>query len=129
MLKIYYLICVDAIVKTKEVNNHNWKFATIMYLSAFSSLYFMSLIVILEKLFPNDICFSIFTASQLKDLAYVKMQAVLLYFVPMLLLNYLLIFFNNRYERLLLKYKSSRGKYITWFMLSSIALVLICIFI
>ncbi|WP_298395944.1 hypothetical protein [Flavobacterium sp.] len=129
MLKIYYLICVDAIVKAKEVNNHNWKFATLMYLSAFSSLFFMSSIIISEKLFLNDFSYSLFTKNQLKDLSYVKMQAVLLYFVPMILLNYLLIFFNNRYEWLLLKYKPRKGKYITGFMISSITLALICIFI
>ena len=129
MLKIYYLICVDAIVKAKEVNNNNWKFATIMYLSTFLSLFFMSLIIILEKFLPNDFNYSIFTKSQLNDMTYVKIQVVLLFFAPMFITNYFLIFFNNRYEILLLKYKHNNGNYITGFMLSSIALVIICIFI
>lgn len=129
MLKTYYLICVDAIVKAKKIDKRNWKFATIMYLSTFLSLFFMSLIIILEKFLPNDFNYSIFTKSQLNDMIYVKIQAILLFFVPMLLINYLLIFFNNRYEILMLKYKHSNGNYITGFMLSSIALVIICIFI
>ena len=129
MLKIYYLICVDAIVKAKELNNRNWKFATIMYLSTFLSLFLISLIIILEKFLPNDFSYSIFTESQLNDMTYVKIQAILLFFVPMFFINYLLIFFNNRYEILMLKYKHNNGNYITGFMLSSIALVIICIFI
>jgi hypothetical protein len=43
----------------------------------------------------------------------------ILFLMPILLLNYFLIFFNNRYERLIEKYEYHHGKYAIIYMLGT----------
>lgn len=127
MLKIYYKICVDFIVKSKE-NNNQWKFPMIMYLSAFLSLILMSIFIIFEKINTN-IRLVHFDIGNFEIMYKSKLFAILMFFIPSILINYFLVFYKNRYEILLQNYKSSNGKLIIKFMLLSISLVLICIFI
>lgn len=127
MLRIYYEICVDTIVKSKTINDGIWKFNTIMFMSGFLSLIFMSIIFILRKFFPEYINFPIFLDNY-KSLG-VKLEAVILYLLPSLFLNYYLIIYKKRYEELLINYKSNKGKYMLRFMFFGLGLVLISIFI
>lgn len=116
------MICVDAIVKSKSISKENWKFPVIMYLSAFLALIFMSIVIVLEKCIPS---FNFTNETSY----YNKLIPIFLFLVPALLVNYFLIFYRNKYEILLQKYKPNNGKYIIGFMIFSIVLVLICIFI
>jgi hypothetical protein len=50
-----------------------------------------------------------------------------LFILPNVLLNYFLIFRNNRYEMLLTKYKSYNGKLFISYFLASLALPLLLI--
>ena len=122
MFKIYYLICVDFIVKSKSVNSSGWKFATLMYMSAFFSIFIISISSILESLFN-------FTIGSSKGLLEIKLEAIYLYFVPSLIINYFLIFYNKNYEKLLEKYKPNDGKYILRVILSSLGIFIISIII
>lgn len=128
MLRIYYKICVDAIVKSKAANNGIWKFNTIMFMSAFLSLIFMSIVILLKRFFPEYINFSIFPDNYIKKSLDVKLEAIMLYLIPSLIINYFLIIYNKRYEKLLLNYKSSNGKYMLRFMLFSLSLIIVSIF-
>ncbi|MEO7173906.1 hypothetical protein [Flavobacterium sp.] len=128
MIKIYYKICVDFIVKSKDTNEKNWKFATIMYLSAFLGITLMSVIIILEKTIPS-LNYLLFGHKIYELLYNQKLAAVLFFFFPALIINYFLLFYKNRYEVLLQKDKPNNGKYIIRFMIFSILLVLICIFV
>jgi hypothetical protein len=129
MLKIYYKICVDAIEKSKTVNNGIWKFNTIMFMSAFLSLIFMSIIILLKSFFPEYINFTFFHDNYGKKSLDVKLEAIVLYLVPSLIMNYFLIIHNKRYEKLLHNYKPNNGKYMIRFMLFSIILTMVSIFI
>jgi hypothetical protein len=129
MLDIYYKICVGAIVKSKTVNNGIWKFNTIMFLSAFLSLIFLSIIILLKSVFPEHINFTFFPDNYVKKSLDIKLEAVVCYFVPSLIINYFLIIYNKRYEKLLLNYKPNNGKYMIRFMLFSIILIMVSIFI
>jgi hypothetical protein len=127
MLEIYYKICVDFIVKSKEKNNH-WKFPVIMYLSAFLSLILMSIFIIFEKI-NTFIGFNQIEIRNLEVLFSSKIFAILIFFIPSLFINYFLVFYKNRHETLLRIYKSSNGKLIVKFMFFCIGLVLVSIFI
>lgn len=127
MFKIYYLIWVDAIFKAKSVNKDNWKFASIIYLSAFLSIVFMSLVMILESVIPKYIDYSIFSKNNMKESLFIKLELVILYFIPSLIFNYFLIFHNRRSEKLLKKYKSNNGKYLIGFMLFSLGFYLVAL--
>jgi hypothetical protein len=129
MLRIYYKICVDAIEKSKAANNGTWKFNTILFLSAFLSLIFMSIIILLKSFFLEHINFSIFPDNYTKKSLDIKLEAIVLYLVPSLIVNYFLIIHNKRYEKLLLNYKPNNGKYVIRFMLFSLILFIISVFI
>lgn len=60
---------------------------------------------ILRKKFYN-INFDIFPGDNLDAL----IKALILFILPIVLVNYLFIFRNNRYEKLLFKYNSHNGK-------------------
>ena len=99
MLGIYYKICVDAIEKSKSANNGIWKFNTILFLSAFLSLIFMSIIILLKSFFLEYINFSFFSDNYAKKSLDVKLEAIVLYLTPSLVINYFLIIHKKRYKK------------------------------
>ncbi|OXA87407.1 hypothetical protein SAMN06265346_110112 [Flavobacterium hercynium] len=129
MISIYYKICVDTIIKSKTTNNGNWKFSTILFLSAFLSLIFMSITISLKSFFPEYVNYSLFSDNRIKKSLDIKLEAIILYLVPSLVINYFLIIYNKRYEKLLFNYKPSNGKYMIRFIIFSLILFLISIFI
>lgn len=129
MLGIYYKICVDAIEKSKSANNGIWKFNTILFLSAFLSLIFMSIIILLKSFFLEHMNFSFFSDNYAKKSLDVKLEAIVLYLTPSLVINYFLIIHKKRYKKILLNYKPNNGKYLIRFMLFSLILFLISVFI
>lgn len=122
MCKIYYLICVDFMVKSKSVSSNGWKFATLMYISTFFSIYIISITSILESLFN-------FSISTSKGLLEIKLEAIFLYFFPSLIINYFLVFYNKKYLIIFEKYKPNDGKYILRVILSSLGLFITSIII
>lgn len=129
MLIIYYKICIDTIEKSKATNNGSWKFNTIMFLSAFLSLIFMSIVMLLKSFFLHNINFSLFSDGYVKKSLDIKLEAIVLFFIPALIINYFLIFYNKRYENLRLNFKPNNGKLMLQFMLFSLILFIISIFI
>ncbi|MEN9909005.1 MAG: hypothetical protein RLZZ540_2154 [Bacteroidota bacterium] len=129
MLRIYYKICVDTIVKSKITNDGIWKFNTIMFMSAFLSLIFMSIIFILKRFFPEYLNFSIFSDNYIEKSLYIKLEAVIFYLIPSFVVNYYLIIYNKRYEKLLLDYKPNKGRYMLRFMVFSLVLIVVSIFV
>lgn len=120
MIKIYYLICVDAINKAKIVSPAGWKFATFMYISAFFSILLISIFSILESLFDFSISYS-------KSLAKIKVEAIYLYFMPSLIINYFLLFYDKKYIKLLETYKPNDGKYFFRFLIFCVVIFLMSI--
>jgi hypothetical protein len=124
MLKIYYSICVDAIDKSKKANNGQWKFVVILFLSAFLSIILMSIVMLLENFFPN-LYFSIYSREYLKKAVDIKMEAIILYFLPSIIFNYFLIIYKKKYVGLIKMYKPSDGKKMIQFILFSLILFII----
>lgn len=129
MIKVYDQLCVDAIIKSKETNNGQWKFQTMLYLSLFLGVIIMAVIITLKALLPGGLHYSIYPEShQLKKFD-IKIEALTLYFVPALIVNYFTLLFNKRYEKLLSTYKSQNGKYMIGFMVISLLSFLLSLFI
>lgn len=122
MFKIYYLICVDFIVKSKSVDSNSWKFATLMYISAFFSICIISITSIFESLLN-------FTINYSSNHLVAKIEAIFIYFIPSIIINYYFIFFNNKHEKLLTKYNSNNGIYIFRFLLFTIGIFITSIII
>jgi hypothetical protein len=121
MLDIYYKIWVDGITKlrSRPENKGMWKFYAVVFTSmamAFNIGLLMAIIqrYILKRSF-FDVKITIFHQSRLNGFA----SFFILYLLVPLVINYLLIFRNNRFETLITKYKSYNGKlYATYLVVS-----------
>jgi hypothetical protein len=122
-MKIYYKIWVDLIVKARSIpaNKNNWKRFTMIFMSMAMALNFMLLMAILQRKLLGvsfyHLKVDVFPGTKLD--AFISF--FILFLFPMLLINYFLIFRNNRYELILEKYKSYNGKlFISYFLVSLI---------
>jgi len=132
MAGLYYRIWVDAIVSQKEkraAEHTSWKLYTMVPISVlqginlFTIFYWLRLIVNrgLLLMMPVDI----FSARPLNGFV----SVIITFFIPFLLLNYLLILNNDRYKKLIENYRSEGGKLYKKYALLSIGLAIIPIVI
>jgi hypothetical protein len=91
-----------------------------MYISAFFSILLISIFSILESLFDFSISYS-------KSLAKIKVEAIYLYFMPSLIINYFLLFYDKKYIKLLETYKPNDGKYFFRFLIFCVVIFLMSI--
>jgi hypothetical protein len=126
-MKIYFKIWVDLIIRACSIpaNKKNWKRLKMTFMSMAMALNFMLFMAILQR---NILRFSfydfkvdIFHGTKLDAF----ISGFVLYLLPMLLINYFLIFWNNRYEILLKKYKSYNGRLFFVYFFTSLGVPLI----
>ena len=125
MKKLFYTIWVDAIQKAKSPENQNrdmWKFSTMIGISMAMAMNFITFMAILQrnilqKSFYN-LELNIFPGTKLNGM----ISFMILFLLPPVIMNYLLIFRNKRYELLVKKYKYHNGKVFMGYFLGSIAL-------
>lgn len=127
MFNLYYKIWVDAIVgeQSKKGQERNWKLYTIIPISLlqginlFTILYWMKLIV--DRNLPLFLGFDIFSARAINSFLAILMT----FFIPFLILNYLLIFNNEKYKALLQQYPYKRGIIYRRYVMGSIGILII----
>lgn len=109
-----YILCdwVDAILKFKKHNpqNRNWKVTVFIFITWMLSLNWWVVSMILEyfNLFKIPLTtLNIFPGNSLDDF----FSYVLQFALPFGILNYFLIFHNNRYEGLIKKYGPQKRNY------------------
>ena len=127
MLSIYYKVWVDALVfeKSKRGKDINWKTITIISVSVLQGLNLAVLLYLIRLLthhkMPVLLPVSIFNMYLLNDFV----SIILTFFTPFIILNYLLIFYNNRYITLLKKYPAHKGKLYRTYFLWSMGVIII----
>ncbi|MDB4923933.1 MAG: hypothetical protein JWQ54_5916 [Mucilaginibacter sp.] len=121
MFNIYYKIWVDAIVfeQTKNGQRRNWKTFTLLPVSVIQGINLLTILFWTRALthakIPLFFDINIFNTKGLNTLI-----PALLFFMPFIVLNYLLIIYNQRYENLIAKYKYYNGKlYLGYFLFST----------
>lgn len=121
MFNIYYKIWVDAIVfeQAKNGQRRNWKTFTLLPLSVIQGINLLTILFWISALthwkIPLFFDLTIFKTKGLNTLI-----PALLFFMPFIVLNYLLIIYNQRYENLITKYKCYNGKlYLGYFLFST----------
>jgi hypothetical protein len=127
MAGLYYRIWVDAIVSQKEkrAEQTSWKLYTLVPISVlqginlFTIFYWLRMIVNKGLLLMMPV--AIFNARPLNGF----ISVIITFFTPFLLLNYLLIFNNERYKKLIENYNSEGGKLYKKYALLSIGLAII----
>ena len=118
---IYYTIWIDCILQLRKqpFNKDSWKWKSMMIISLAMSLNFMLIIALLGLVFdfPKNyvVQINIFAGSILDSL----LSFMILYGLPVVLFNYFMIFYKDKYEILRKKYAFFHGRYfLVYFFLS-----------
>ena len=112
MKKVYYTLWVDALISTRSLpkNKYMWKFYTMLFMSLCMALNLSMIILLIKKIF-NDLYYDIPIDLFLGDKLDFMIRFILLYLLPVLFINYILIFYNNKHEFIEKKYNYNNGKY------------------
>lgn len=130
-MNVYYKIWVDGIIKIRSIpsNKSLWKFYSMLFITMAMAMNLALVITILEKNVLKssfyELPVDIFSESKLNSFV----SFFILFFLPPLALNYLLIFRNNRYERLIEKYEAHNGKLCASYLMISYFLPFFLIFL
>lgn len=105
MKNVYYIVWVDAIILARSKNNTKmpWKFYTMMTILFAQGCNLLTLFMMLALLginFDFTFDFNIFPGERLDGM----LAGFITYGLPFLVLNYFLIFYNQRYFVLIKKY-------------------------
>jgi len=127
MLSIYYKIWVDAIslswAKTGKAGN--WKLLTIIPMSVIQGINLLAIFLLVRILSHNRTLalfpVHIFSTGPLN----VFCSVLITYFIPFVLLNYLLIFSMDQYAELVRKYNDQRGKLYLRYVFISIGIIVV----
>jgi len=122
MLKLYYKIWVDCITKIRNADSLWWQYKSMVSICFPSGIAFMFFTVILE----HDVLGTHYYKLGLENYLYKPwcdlLELFILYFLPFIIINYFLIFYNKKYESLLKKYEYNNGRYILTFILSCMSI-------
>lgn len=122
MSNLYYKIWMDLIAKA-SVNpkfKDSWKVYSLVLMSMAMALNIGFVIAVFQrkilKSYLYKIEFNVFSNSILNNF----LSALILFILPVVLVNYFLIFYNSRYEKLIIKYPIvSNGKlFFSYFLFS-----------
>ena len=127
MMKLYYKIWVDTLVKIKAQpqNERRWKTLSFVFISMAMAMNFITVISIIQrnilgKSFYN-LGIDVFPGTKLDAL----LKFIILFLLPVVIVNYVLVFHNKKYEKLIEKYKTHNGKLGMTYLLLSYFLPLI----
>ncbi len=122
MKKYFYLYWVDAIVsiQTKKPKRRDWKFALFTYTTLCNALNLW--VILLWLKFFNILSFKV----EINLLSGTTLNSAIGFFVyfatPFFLLNYFLIFYRDRYKKLIVIYPHKNGKFAMGYIFFSVIL-------
>jgi hypothetical protein len=126
MKNYYYIVWVKGLMNLKENKNYrgNWELYGITIISMLMALNLLSIVFIFSFFGIN-----LTNSFEVTISPFEKLNGFLTFFVlylaPVLIPNYFLIFWNNRYEKLFEKYKSYDGKFHVYYVMISLFLPII----
>jgi len=130
-MNLYYKIWVDTIVRLRSLpqNEKMWKFYAITFISMAMAINIAVFMAVLQRnilgYFFYDIRISFLEGTRTGSF----LSFFILFLLLPLLINYLLIFRNNRYEKLIKKYRHYNGRLFMSYFLISLFLPFILLFL
>lgn len=125
MTNIYYEIWADAIKTTQKKDSKQWKVATLVPMSILHGVNLLAVLfflrVVLGRNWPLFVPVKIFNDVILND----AVSVVLTFIIPFMILNYLLVFSNDRYQRIIHSYKGRNGRLYRLYILVSLGIIVI----
>lgn len=125
MINIYYKLWVDAIINDKEYkrNENGWK-SSVFWLISTANVLNVIFVYMWLNYFQILNLQSIFNAST--NLVSISLVEIfIIYYLPIVVINYFLIFRKERYKKLIIKYSHYNGKLALYYGLASLALIVI----
>ena len=127
---MYNAIWVDCIlrVKSQDSNKDKWKTVAMALMSVAMVFNFLLIINITQLVILKRTFYTIdlyFLSGKLKTLT----EFTLRFIVPVVLINYLLIFRNDRYQKLIERYPYRDGKLFLAYFLCSIAVPVVLLWV
>lgn len=128
-MNLYYSVWVDCIVRIKSqpTNKESWKGLSLFAMTMTMSLNYAIIMTVFQKCIGDDlynINIDVFPGKKLDS----ALTYFILYFAPMLLINYWFIFRNKRYDSLIQKYKYHNGKRFFVYFYGTLSLILVLVF-
>lgn len=118
MLSLYYKIWTSAIMVTKasKAEGKSWKMFTIIPISALMGINLVT-ILLWAKALSNRKFIVILPVGLTRVVPMNTLISIILtFFIPFLILNYLLIFYGERYNMLLKRYIPKNGRRYFWYI-------------
>jgi hypothetical protein len=127
---IYYRIWMDLIVRlwSKESTKKDWQLRGIIGMSIAMMFNFITLMLIFQKRVLGYYFYEL-DISLLSDYENYIVTILFLYFLPCIIVNYLLIFRGKRYEKFIGKYPYQDGNLFYGYFIISLALPIILLWI
>ena len=129
-MRIYYKIWVDCInnLLEREDNKKDWKFKSMIAMN-FAMIFNFALIMIIIQKYILGYFFYTFEPPNLSKFWNNVFVFAILFILPCVTLNYILIFYNDRYKMLIKKYSYNKGRLFMSYFLISILIPIILIII
>jgi hypothetical protein len=125
MTNIYYEIWADAIRTTKKMDSDQWKVATLIPMSVLQGVNLLAILFLLRGIlgrqWPLFVPVKIFNDVIMND----AVSILLTFIVPFVIFNYLLIFSNDRYQRIIRFYKGMNARLYKLYILISLGIIVI----
>ncbi|KAF0201207.1 MAG: hypothetical protein FD170_2815 [Bacteroidetes bacterium] len=127
MKNLYFELWVDAIVNAKDykMNAPGWKSSTLWLLTTANALNVMLVLLWLDffKIYKHNFFFNFHSDSFAVGLLEIFFNV----FAPIGIINYFLIFFRDRYKRLMSRHTHYNGKLALYYSLTSIFLIVVTV--
>lgn len=120
MIGLYYRIWADCIKrgKSRPENKDNWQVVSMIFMSMAMTLNLALLLILLQEYIFEDFFYLIIIQS-IPEVLSDAISFVVLFIFPCFLINYLLIFKNKKYEKLIEKYPFYEGRlFLAYFSIS-----------
>lgn len=123
-MNFYYNIWVDAIVKIRNnpSRKDDWKWVVQIFMATPMCFNLMFLLTIVERHILGFTFYQIEINLFPGEFLNVLLSAIILFFLPPLVINYWLVFRNEKYIDLIEKYGSENGNYFFPYFLTSLLL-------
>ncbi len=131
MIKIFYKIWVDAIIyeQTNFKGRRNWKFYTIIAMTAAQMFYLYTFIFWFDYFFGINLDFSpdidLFPGKMLDN----GLSATITYTLPIVIINYFVIFYKQKYKKFIKNYGYKNGKLFLSFLILSYGIFVLSILV
>lgn len=131
MRRLYYKIIISSIyvAKNNGFMSSIWRFSSSFYFAFATSIYMLFIFLVFNIYLLNS-------SLEFLQLNFIKgkynfvLNMIFYFFIPIMSINYLLIFKEDKYKLLINEYKNNYDKrYFAWYFMISLLLMFICLFL